>query len=250
MESEHIVPGRFTPDVLDSLLAEAFAIADAGQRIAFLSNTFLGAEYHESTLIGGDHLPEVFVINLQGVDCLTFIEYIEAMRLSKSFSEFRTNLRRVRYESGIVSFSKRNHFFTDWIGNNKDFIRNVTREIASGMTKRVRKILNVRDDGTFLLPGIQPVEREIDYIPSEHIDDAILHTMKTGDYIGIYSDVHGLDVSHVGIAVRNGETLCLRHASSLEEYRRVIDQDLKDYLLNKPGIIVFRPEEKKDKEPV
>ena len=245
MEKEHIVPGRFTPDVLDSLLAEAFAIGDAGQRIAFLSNTFLGAEYHESTLIGGDHSPEVFVINLQGVDCLTFIEYIEAMRLSKSFSEFRTNLRRVRYESGVVSFSKRNHFFTDWIENNADFIRDVTGELAARAIKRVRKTLNVQDDGSFLLPGIQPVEREIYYIPSHEIDDSALNSLKTGDYIGICSNVHGLDVSHVGIAIRYGETVFLRHASSQEEYRRVIDQDLKEYILNKPGIIVLRPEEKR-----
>ena len=241
MEKEHFVPGRFTPDVLDSLLAEAFAIADVGQRIAFLSSNFLGLEYQESTLIGGEHAPEVFVINLQGVDCLTFIEYIEAMRLSKSFSEFQTNLRRVRYESGVVSFLKRNHFFTDWIENNADFIRDITGEIASRMTKRGRKILNVRDDGTFLLPGIQPATREIDYIPTEHIDDAIFHAMKTGDYLGIYSNGHGLDVSHVGIAIRHRETFFLRHASSQKEYRKVIDQDLKDYILNKPGIIVLRP---------
>ena len=241
MEKEHTVPGRFTPDMLDRLLAETFVIADAGQRIAFLSHTFLGLHYQESTLIGSEHTPEVLVINLQGVDCLTFIEYIEAMRLSKSFSEFRINLRRVRYESGVVSFSKRNHFFTDWIENNKDFVRNVTGEIAAHMTKKVRKTLNVQDDGSFLLPGIHTVEREIDYIPSHEIDDAAMNGLKTGDYIGIYSNVHGLDVSHVGIAIRDGETLFLRHASSQKEYRKVIDQDLAEYILNKPGIIVLRP---------
>ena len=248
MEKEHIVPGRFTPDVLDSLLAEAFVIADAGQRIAFLSNTFLGVEYHESTLIGGEHSPEVFVINLQGVDCLTFIEYIEALRLSKSFSEFQTTLRSVRYESGVVSFSKRNHFFTDWIENNADFIRAVTGEVAARAIKRVRKILNVRDDGTFLLPGIQPVEREIAYVPSHEIDDSVMNSLKPGDYIGIYSNAHGLDISHVGIAIRDGETIFLRHASSQKEYKKVIDQDLTEYILNKPGIIVLRPKEKNDKE--
>ena len=241
MEKEHIVPGRFSPAVLDKLLAEAFAISDVGKRIAFLSNAFLGLEYQESSLIGSELTPEVFVISLQGLDCLTFIEYIEAMHLSKCFSEFQTNLRKVRYESGVVSFSKRNHFFTDWIENNKAFVRNVTGEIAAQATKRVRKKLNVREDGTFLLPGIQPVEREIDYIPSEHIDDAMLHAMNTGDYIGIYSTIHGLDVSHVGIAIRDRETIFLRHASSQEEYRKVIDQDLKKYILNKPGIIVLRP---------
>jgi hypothetical protein len=241
MEKVHIVPGRFTPDVLDGIFAEASAIADAGLRIAFLSNAFLGVAYHESTLIGGEHTPEVFVINLQGVDCLTFIEYIEALRLSKSFSEFETNLRRVRYESGVVSFSKRNHFFTDWIENNRDFIRNVTGEITAGVMKRVRKLLNVREDGTFLLPGLPPAEREIGYIPSHEIDDSAINGLKTGDYIGIYSTVHGLDVSHVGIAIREGETVFLRHASSQKEYRKVIDQDLTEYLLNKPGLIVLRP---------
>jgi len=241
MEKEHIVPGRFTPDMLDSVLAEAFVIADAGQRIAFLSNTFLGLEYQESTLIGSEHAPEVFVINLQGVDCLTFIEYIEAMRLSKCFSEFQTNLRKVRYKSGVVSFSKRNHFFTDWIENNKASVRNVTGEIAARAIKRVRKILNVRKDGTFLLPGIQPAEREIEYIPAHEIDDSAVNGLKTGDYLGVYSTVHGLDVSHVGIVIRDGETFFLRHASSQKEYRKVIDQDLKDYILNKPGIIVLRP---------
>jgi hypothetical protein len=245
MEKEHIVPGRFSPDALDGILAEAFAIADVGQRIAFLSNSFLGLEYQESTLIGGEHTPEVFVINLQGVDCLTFIEYIEAMRLSKSFSEFRTMLRRVRYESGVVSFSKRNHFFTDWIANNNNFVRNVTGEITARATRKVRKILNVQEDGTFLLPGIQPIERVIEHIPAEHIDDAIFHAMKTGDYVGIYSDLQGLDVSHVGIAIRDGEMVFLRHASSQKKYRKVIDQDFKEYILNKPGIIVLRPEEKK-----
>ena len=245
MEREHIVLGRFSPDALDGILAEAFAITDVGQRIALLSNTFLGLEYQESTLIGNEHSPEIFVINLQGVDCFTFIEYIEAMRLSKSFSEFRANLRRVRYESGVVSFSKRNHFFTDWIENNTDFIRDITGEIAARAPKRVQKILNVRDDGTFLLPGIHPVERKIEYIPAHEIDDSAVNSLKTGDYIGIYSHVRGLDVSHVGILIREGEMVFLRHASSQKKYRKVIDQDLKDYLLNKPGIIVLRPEEKR-----
>jgi hypothetical protein len=241
MEKEHFILGRFSPDVLDGILAETFAIADAGQRIAFLSNSFLGLEYQESTLIGGEHTPEVFVINLQGADCLTFIEYIEAMRLSKTFSEFRTNLMRVRYESGVVSFSRRNHFFTDWIANNKDFVRNVTGEITARATKKVRKILNIRKDGTFLLPGIQPVEREIEYIPAHEIGDSAMNGLKTGDYIGIFSTVHGLDVSHVGIVIRDGETVFLRHASSQEKYRKVIDQNLPEYILNKPGIIVLRP---------
>jgi hypothetical protein len=47
MKKEHIVPGRFTPDVLDSLLAEAFAILMWSATA--LLNTFLGLKYQEST---------------------------------------------------------------------------------------------------------------------------------------------------------------------------------------------------------
>ena len=67
--------------------------------------------------------------------------------------------------------------------------------------------------------------------------------MKTGDFVGIYSEIQGLDVSHVGIITIDDNIHYLRHASSAKEYKKVIDQDLKDYLSNKPGIIVLRPKE-------
>jgi hypothetical protein len=245
MDKEHILLGRFSYEALDLILSKASEIPDVGQRIDFLSGNFLGLEYQEGTLPGSDHSPEIFVINLLGVDCLTFVEYIEAMRLSKSFREFQANLKRVRYKSGIIGYTNRNHFFTDWIEHNRDFINTITGKIGARKTRQIRKVLNVKEDGTLFLPGIQPVTRDIDYIPSEHIDDAMFHTMKTGDYIGIYSDLQGLDVSHVGIVIRDGEMVFLRHASSQKEYRKVIDQDLRHYIMHKPGIIVLRPEEKK-----
>jgi hypothetical protein len=51
----------------------------------------------------------------------------------------------------------------------------------------------------------------------------------------------GLDVSHVGIVIRDERRLYLRHASSQETTGKVIDQDLKGYITDKPGILVFRP---------
>lgn len=243
MDKEHILPGTFSYEALDLILSKASEIPDVSRRIDFLSGNFLGLEYKEGTLPGSDQSPEVFVINLQGVDCLTFVEYIEAMRLSKSFREFQVNLKRVRYKSGIIGYTNRNHFFTDWIEHNSDFINNITGEIGARKTRQIRKVLNVKEDGTLFLPGIQAVTRDIDYIPSEHIDDAMFHTMKTGDYVGIYSDLQGLDVSHVGIVIRDKEMVFLRHASSQEKYRKVIDQDLRTYIIDKPGIIILRPEE-------
>jgi hypothetical protein len=65
--------------------------------------------------------------------------------------------------------------------------------------------------------------------------------MRTGDYVGIYSEIKGLDVSHVGIVIKDGDKIYLRHASSQKKQRKVVDQDFKDYIFKKPGIIVFRP---------
>jgi hypothetical protein len=232
--------GMFSKDGLDQIIRKASEIRDTGKRIYFLSRKFLDLDYIESTLIGDTNTPEVFVINLKGVDCFTFIEYIEAMRLSCSFSEFKVNLRNVRYKSGIVTFENRNHFFTDWREFNSDFIDDITEEIGAENMIRVKKTLNQKKDKTYFLPGIQTVKREIKYIPSESIDNSVLSKLKTGDYVGIYSTLKGLDVSHVGIIIKDGDKIYLRHASSLKKHRKVIDQDFKKYISGKPGIIVLR----------
>jgi hypothetical protein len=245
MHQEQIILGDHTHEQLEHLLRESTSITDPGERIQFLSDYFLGTDYAESTLTGDKDTPEIFVINLQRVDCITFIEYIEAMRLSASFPEFTENVKKVRYKSGVVDFYGRNHFFTDWKEFNADVIDDVTERIGGKRTLSIHKNLNEKEDGTFFLTGIQPVARAISYIPSETIDNEIITQLRSGDYIGIFSHVQGLDVSHAGIIVRHGDTIYLRHASSQHEYRRVIDQDFRDYISSKPGIIIFRPKKQK-----
>jgi len=236
-----ILLGKWTSEKLDALLHESSKLNDIGSRIDFLSRHFLETPYQESTLIGDINTPEVFVINLEGVDCFTFLDYIESMRLSSSFQEFKENVKKVRYQKGeTVSFEKRNHFFTDWREFNSTRIDDVTERIGGETVIRVKKLLNKKEDGTCSLPGIQPKERFIHYIPVNAIDNGIIDRLKTGDYIGIYATEKGLDVSHVGIFIQEGEKIYLRHASSLEEQRKVVDQHFKDYIVGKPGIIVLR----------
>jgi hypothetical protein len=234
------VPGRWTEQHLDAMLRSSGAIKQTGKRIEFLSRQFLGTPYEESTLMGSPDTPEVLTINLVGVDCFTFLDYIEAMRLSRSFSEFKKTLKKVRYRGGKVEYKTRNHFFTDWIEKNS-WIRDVTAEIGRENSRRVHKMLNERGDGTYFLAGISPTERDVNYIPSKAIDGDVIRQLRTGDYIGIYSRLRGLDVSHVGIVVKGKGTTCFRHASSLESQRRVIDQDFRTYVAGKPGIVVLRP---------
>jgi hypothetical protein len=233
--------GGFNEEKLDILLKESSGIAGPGERIAFLSGQFLNTKYQEATLTGGADVSEAFVINLEKVDCFTFIEYIEAMRRSASFHEFRENLRMVRYRSGIIDYENRNHFFTDWKAYSSDYIVDVTKETGGGKSKDVSKRLNEKHDGTLFLPRIACSLREVTYLQSVYMDDQVMERLHTGDYIGIYSKEDGLDVSHTGIIIREQGSVKLRHASSLKKNRIVIDEDLKEYLKTKPGIIVFRP---------
>jgi hypothetical protein len=240
---ELILLGDWTPEKLDSLLRKSSEINDAGLRIEFLSRHFLGTPYQESTLIGNINTAEIFVINLEAVDCFTFLDYIESMRTSTSFDQFKENLRKIRYREREISFENRNHFFTDWREFNSDLIEDVTEMIGGNKTIEVRKILNVKDDRTYFLPGIQPKERVLQYIPANTIDDLIISKLRTGDYIGIYSEKQGFDISHVGIFINKENKTYLRHASSLKEYRKVVDQDFRDYINDKLGILVFRNKE-------
>jgi hypothetical protein len=245
MNQQQIFLGNHSPGEWEQIMKKAADMWDAGERIRFLSGHFLGNGYAESTLIGDEDTPEVFVVNLQCVDCMTFVEYIEAMRLSSFFPDFIANLRKVRYKSGVVDFHERNHFFTDWKEFNADLVEDVTERIGGINTVCIRKKLNEKEDGTHFLRGIQAVIREIRYIPYGFIDSGVAENLETGDYIGIYSQLQGLDVSHAGIIVRLDGVVYFRHASSQPEFRRVVDQDFMEYIAGKPGIIVFRPKSRR-----
>jgi hypothetical protein len=240
-EKEHIALGKWTVEELDNLLRESFTARSTGRRIELLSGKFLGVQYRESTLTGDSVTPEVFVVDLAGVDCSTYLDYIEAMRLSGSFAEFKENLKRVRYRSGEIHYENRNHFFTDWREFNPDLVDDITGRIGDQKTRIVTRTLNMKEDGTHILPGIPSRKRTIHFIPSGAVDGTVMEKLKTGDYIGMYSEKQGLDVSHVGILIKIDGTAYLRHASSSEKYRKVVDEDFREYISGKPGIIVLRP---------
>lgn len=181
------------------------------------------------------------VMDLGGVDCFTLLDYVESLRRSILFSEAFAHLKQIRYKDGKVSYRTRNHFFSDWKHQGSPWIEDVTARLGKGRTLTVVKRLNQKDDGSLWLPGIPITNREIEYLPTGKIDQETIDALRTGDYVGIYSDHPGLDVSHTGIVIKTGERTFLRHASSRRDSRRVIDSDLSEYLQGTAGIIVYRP---------
>jgi hypothetical protein len=229
--------GRWTAEVLTAMIETAHGLASVPEMIGFISSRFLDIPYAASTLVGSPEEAEALVFNLAGVDCFTYIDCVEAMRLSRNFDEAVVTLRHVRYKSGIVSYKNRKHFFSDWFSSPHLIV--ATASIGENRVISATKNLNQKEAGDLFLAGIRPMRRTIEYIPSPTIDRPVLTALQTGDYIGIYTNTDGLDVSHVGIFVESDKGRFLRHASSLAG--KVVDQDFFTYCESKPGIVVLRP---------
>lgn len=182
----------------------------ATEDIAHISSFFLGVKYEPNTLIGSSSTKEKLVMKLDGVDCFTFIDYVEAMKGAVTNDEFKDNLVQVRYKEGIVSYKKRRHFFSDWLENKN--IKDITCE--TGPCISVVKSLNKKGINKVYLEDIEIVKRKISYVPIEEFDSL---SLKDGDYIGIYTKQEGLDVTHVGIALNKKGTWFFRHASSIKK---------------------------------
>ena len=235
---EKIVLGNWTEQSIETLIKQADSKDSSGEKIEFLSESFLGTPYAENTLGGGSGQTEQLTVDLSGLDCFTYIDYVESLRLSGSFAEFREKLAKIRYKHGAVLWEKRKHFFSDWVSGGDKNAHDVTGEIGGDSVLTATKELNRKTDGSPWLPGLATVKRGISHIPSQRISPKILQAIKTGDYIGVYSDRDGLDVSHTGIAVRKNGGVYLRHASSV--HKKVLDEELATYMKNKPGLLVYR----------
>ena len=212
-----------------------------GEVIGRVSSTFLDTPYQANTLIGGPDTPEALVADFSGLDCFTLIDYVEALTRSKDQKSFLNNLTEVRYVGGNVDYLSRRHFFSDWFSALPYNARDVTPDISADYSV-ANKQLNRKPDGGEYIPrlGIHP--RKINYIPGKNVSQQVLERLKTGDYIGIYSPLDGLDVSHVGILVRHDGQIWFRNASSLAVNRKVIDSPFLEYVRTKPGIVVLRAE--------
>jgi hypothetical protein len=231
--------GLWSEAELTQIISSAKHQDDPGDTIVELSSHFKDTPYAEYTLIGGPEVPEQLVVNLAAFDCFTFLDIVESLRRTQDFEGFADQLRGVRYSDATVRYEKRKHFFSDWAGEGAA-IEDVTTRIGKKRTQLVSKRLNRKSDGSLWLPGIAVTPRQISYIPSNNVDQEVLSELKSGDYVGIYSDLPGLDVSHTGLIVIENGVVLLRHASSRISSRRVIDEDLLEYLKGKPGLVVYR----------
>ncbi|WP_375626183.1 MULTISPECIES: DUF1460 domain-containing protein [unclassified Bartonella] len=212
---------------------------EKGTLIDFLSEAFLGTPYQANMLHGSEKTPEKLIIDFRGLDCFTYLDYVEALRKSTSQTEFINNVIKTRYINGNIHFLNRKHFFTDWAYREYKLATDITAEISPHAVK-IEKYLNKKADGENYLPGLPVVKRTITYIPSNFINEEVVGRLQSGDFIGIYTKLAGLDVTHVGFFIMTDKGPMLRNASSRKENEKVVDSPFMDYVAKTPGIIVLR----------
>ncbi len=235
--------------------------ADFGETLANIGKTFLKIPYVAKTLEIGE--TETLVVNLQGLDCTTFIENVMAFSLmlqndQTTFSDFTETLETIRYkDSEMDGYGSRLHYFTDWIRNNeqKGFLTDITAEIGGiviekdinfmGMHRELYPFL--KDDENF--EKILATEKELAkepfcYLPQDQIE-ANEDLIKTGDIVALATSINGLDVTHTGIAIREKDgRIHLLHASTTSMEVEVTKKPLSEYLKGVKrniGILVARP---------
>ena len=250
----------------DLAVDEKLAEKPIGDVIAEIGKSFIGTDYLAHGLEkDGD---EQLVINLTGLDCTTFLEnsLVLARCIKKgktTFKDYENELQFVRYRDGkIDKYPSRLHYFSDWIYDNvkKGVIKDVTEEIGGEKIKFKIDFMSTHpesykqlEENPDFIPVIEKQEKEIRcreyfYIPKEKLESKE-EQIQNGDLIAITTNVAGLDIGHVGIAVRMEDNrIHILHAPDIGYKVQISDLPLFEYLnkLKKDtGIIILRPLEPK-----
>jgi hypothetical protein len=234
---------------------------DFGNTIVLVGNTFMKTPYVAKTLEIGD--TETLVVNLQGLDCTTFVENVLAFSMllrqkEDSFDAFVNNLEIIRYKDGALDgYASRLHYFSEWIANNseKGLLKDITGEIGGvEITKNIDFMSTHRDLYPFLSDdaNFEKIKASENYLNSQAIcvlaQNKIAeneHLIQSGDIIALATSINGLDVTHTGIATREKDgRIHLLHASTGSMEVEVSKLPLAEYLKgikSNTGIMVARP---------
>ncbi len=200
---------------------------------------------------------------MTGLDCTTFLEnavvFARCIKEDEtSFKDYQRELQNIRYRDGIINgYPSRLNYFSDWIYYNekKGIIEDVTKKIGGEqiifnvnfMSKHPNLYASLKSNPEFI-PVIRNQEKEIAervyyYIPKARVS-AIENKIQDGDLIAFTSNVKGLDINHVGIAVRlNDNKIHLLNAPNVGYKVQISKTPLSDYLVKErkdSGIIVLR----------
>lgn len=242
-----------------------------GDLVAKIGLTFLGTPYAPQTL--DPRGEEELVVELEELDCVTFVETVLALAgvvhglefdsYSRMSNEeirgaYAKELEALRYRSGHLNgYASRLHYFSDWVKDNAalglvdevftTYPAILDNEPVNFMTSHPEAYWQLREDEELLVEikktEIALSKRERFYVPQQSLYQ-IEPELRPGDIVAATSSVEGLDVAHTGLAIRKDDRIHLLHAPLVGGVVQISEQPLTERILDKmaqDGVIVARP---------
>lgn len=239
--------------------AERLDTLPIGTMMVRIGESFLGTKYTPATL---EEEPEHLVINLEELDCVTYVENVLALARiiragTPTWGEYVQELKRIRYRGGnLDGYASRLHYFSEWIADNArlGLMRNVTRDLGGiPLTEQIDFMTTHRESyrqlaDSAIFGQIQRMEDRLNgearwWIPESQLP-GVMSRLENGDIIAATSSIDGLDVAHTGLAVVREDGVYLMHAPLVGEEVQLsetpIDQRIQR-IEGQDGIMVARP---------
>lgn len=245
-----------------NLLEESKRYFQADDVVSYFAKKFVGIPYVANTLEVNDE--EQLVVNLRQMDCTTYVETVVSLALCVqngqfTYQDYINALRNLRYRNGVIDgYGSRLHYFSDWIDNNENM--GYVKEVQSPnppfsaiqvlnldfMSKHPHSYKALRIS-PYLVEEIRETEinlngKKMNYIPKSSLANTSLlrKVIRNGDILAIVTNVKGLDIAHLGIALWRKDGLHMLHASSKQG--RVVEDNntLRTYLNGNKSFLGIR----------
>lgn len=245
-----------------NLLEESKRYSQADDVVSYFAKKFVGIPYVANTLEVNDE--EQLVVNLRQMDCTTYVETVVSLALCVqngqfTYQDYINALRNLRYRNGVIDgYGSRLHYFSDWIYNNENM--GFVKEVQSPnppfsaiqvlnldfMSKHPHSYKALRIS-PYLVEEIRETEinlngKKMNYIPKSSLANTSLlrKVIRNGDILAIVTNVKGLDIAHLGIALWRKDGLHMLHASSKQG--RVVEDNntLRTYLNGNKSFLGIR----------
>ncbi len=204
---------------------------------------------------------EKLIINLRELDCTTFTETALALsRTLKSdnqtFENYCKELCKIRYRGGEMNgFVSRLHYFSDWIYDNEQMgiVKNITKQaggqpfnVTAYLMSKVSKNYRQLVADTTLIAPIKEIEEEITNRKHYFIPKTALKASKiqNGDILAMTTRGKGIEIMHMGLAVKRDGKVYFMHASSKEKRVMITEVPFVNYLRtlrSNTGFMIIRP---------
>jgi len=255
--------------IVNKSAAENWNRLPIGELIGEIAMQLKGTPYVGFTLERSKDA-EYCVVNLTGLDCVTFFEDSLCMarmikRGKSSPEDLLAEVRFTRYRGGHMGdFTTRLHYTTDWFVDNeaKGVVKILTPELpgAKPFTQKVGIMShhpeNYRQLAAHpeLLGKIRAIEdrinaRSLMYLPMDKLA-AAEHLLQTGDIVGVCTTEEGIDIAHTGLCIKDAQGVVhFMDASSARRRMRVtLEPEISKCLNWSPkltGVMFARPLEVK-----